>query len=95
MPKIVIIPKKHCRVYSKVQYILPKSVHKPRVYGLFKYIHNAKSKRPVKSSSATIYVAGGNGWLTFVTLVHEICHYINIWYLGNNKKIDKCIETYL
>ena len=95
MPKIFIIPKEKCRLKDKWQYILPNKVYKRDALGVFKYMREYKTKKPLISRRMTIYVAGGNGWITFITLIHEYMHFINARFFKNNDKFDKWIEKYL
>ncbi len=96
MPKIIFIPKEQCRYSKKYEcYLLPKTVHKPNALGVFNYMRSVKTKKPIISRKMDIYVACGNGWLTFVTLVHEIMHYINTRFLGNSVRFNKWIEKWL
>jgi hypothetical protein len=96
MPKIIFIPKEQCRYSKKYEcYLLPKTVRKSGALGVFKYMYNTKTKKPLPSRRMDIYVACGNGWLTLVTLVHEIMHYINARFFSVNKRFDMWIEKWL
>jgi len=95
MPKIFIIPKEKCRKIDDWQYILPNKVHKRDALGVFKYMRECKTKKPAISRRMIIYVAGGNGFLTGITLVHECFHYLNARYFNLNGRFDSWIEKWL
>ncbi len=98
--KIELVNKMICEKSKRynTMYLVPKKMYRKRNNGLAGWSKEAKNVIGVcfcSSSGCKIYVAKGNGFQTYVTLVHEFMHYINYVFLGNKPGIDRLIEKYL